>query len=75
MFWLNFTGGWREYPEPFTYDDVFMFDSKNSSWIRVGEMEVARRYHGLSLVDKNDVIKYCNWFKESSLSKEQYTKE
>jgi len=54
------TGGWREYPEPFTYDDVFMFDSKNSSWIRVGEMEVARRYHGLSLVDKNDVIKYCN---------------
>ena len=42
-----------------TWDDVLMFDIKNSEWKKIGDMQSARFGHGASLVNMGDVISFC----------------
>jgi len=39
-------------------EDVLMFDQKATDWKKVGRMKTARVYHGASLVNMVDVMKY-----------------
>ena len=53
-YFFNHTGGYNGS----ILEDVLMFDQKVSDWKKVGRMKTARVYHGASLVNMLDVMKY-----------------
>ena len=42
------------------FDDVMKLDTKTFKWEKIGSMETGRWYHGVSLVNIENVVEYCN---------------
>merc|ERR1712126_300278 len=53
--WL--TGGYNG--TYYTLDYILQFNPSDESWTQVGQLKVARRGHGISVVNSEDVIDFC----------------
>ena len=48
-------GGWANY----TQDSILQFDNLFMEWFQVGQLQAARSYHGLGVVNVEDIQDYC----------------
>ena len=42
------------------HDDIYKFDPETLIWTKVGRMKTKREWHAVSIVNREDVIRYCN---------------
>lgn len=49
------SGGWANY----TQDSILQFDNLFMEWFQVGQLQAARSYHGLGVVNVKDIQDYC----------------
>ena len=59
----SFTGGSsdRTYPDPDEVTDaILQFDTDSLEWTKVGDLNVARYDHAMSVVNVSDVQEYCH---------------
>ena len=40
-------------------DGILLFNPDDGSWTQVGQMKIARSYHGASVVNVHDIVDYC----------------
>ena len=40
-------------------DGILLFNPDDGSWTQVGQMKIARSYHGASVVNVYDIADYC----------------
>ena len=53
------TGGYDD-PDHNTYlDQILQYDASNQSWAQVGTMFECRAYHAVSVIDMDQLAKYC----------------
>ena len=51
------TGGLDD--KPIYREEIYKLDTEDNSWVELGNMKTARAWHGLSVIDYNDVSDYC----------------
>ena len=42
------------------HDFILQFNPEDGSWLQVGQLQNARSYHGVSVVNADHIIDYCN---------------
>ena len=57
---FNIIGGWSwSWGSGIYHDYILQFNPDDGSWKEVGQLQQSRNYHGASLVNVEDVIRYC----------------
>ena len=51
-----YSGGW----DGSRFSEVLRYDASTGDWVKTSDLETARRSHGVSTVDWNDISAFCD---------------
>ena len=49
-----YDGSWNSLSE------VLLYDASTGDWVKIGDLETARSWHGVSAVDWDDIAAFCD---------------
>ena len=42
------------------YSEVLFYDASTGDWVKIGDLQTARVFHGVSAVDWDDISVFCD---------------
>ena len=53
----SYSGGWNGSS---VLSEVLSYGASTGEWVKTGDLQTARTYHGVSIVDWNDISAFCD---------------
>ena len=55
-----YSGGANENDGSIIFSEVLRYDASTGDWVKTGDLQTARGWHGVSVVDWDDISAFCD---------------